>query len=165
MSRSGVLAGLSLMLATTAAGQSPGPASEDRGASLAAKPATEPSGGRCTDKDPNAVVVCGRSSERYRIDRSVLEASRAHDAPPPKPQVMADTASDSGCIGGQGCTGGVVPLIGMALVALKAADLAAKGDDWRDALRTHEDEYRLYKQAEERKARERKVRIFPTVGN
>src|SRR4051795_3792349 len=106
MSRSGVLAGLSLMLATTAAGQSPGPASEDRGASLAAKPATEPSAGGCTDKDRNGVLVGGRSSERYRIDRSVLEASRAHDAPPPKPQVMADTASDSGCIGGQSGPGG-----------------------------------------------------------
>lgn len=166
MSRGGVLAGLSLMLATTAAAQAPDPGATpaNPSSSLTTMPAA-PSAGRCTDKDPNAVVVCGRSSERYRIDRSVLEASRAHDAPPPKPQVMADTASDTGCIGGQGCTGGVVPLIGMALVALKAADLAAKGDDWRDALRTHEDEYRLYKQAEERKARERKVRIFPTIGN
>jgi hypothetical protein len=53
----------------------------------------------------------------------------------------------------------------MALTAVKAAELAAHGDDWRDALRTHEDEYRLYKEAEERKAKERGIKISVAAGS
>ena len=163
MARAGrVLISLSIALAVPAAAQTPTPPLADV-TSITHQPDV-----RCKDKDPKTVIVCGRPSERYRIDRSVLEADRERNALPPKPQVMADQGADSGCVGGQGggCTnGGVIPLIGIALAAVKAVELNAKGDDWRDAIRTHEDEYRLYKEAEERRARERKVRIFPSVGN
>jgi hypothetical protein len=121
----------------------------------------------CKSKPAAEIVVCKRQGSPYRIDPTVLQAQRAHDALPPKPPVGAETVADSGCTGGRGagCTNsGVIPLVGMALVAVKAAELAAQGDDWRDALRTHEDEYRLYKQAEERKAKERGVKIGIQVG-
>jgi hypothetical protein len=123
---------------------------------------------KCKGATREEVVVCGRSTERYRIDRSVLQAEREADAPPPKPPVTADAAPASGCVGGrgEGCTGaGVVPFVGMALAAAKATELAATGGDWRDAIRIHEDEYRLYKEAEARKKEERKPRIGFGVRN
>ena len=121
----------------------------------------------CSKGSAAEIVVCKRRTTPYRIDPTVLEAERVHDALPPKPPIGADTVADSGCVGGQGggCTnGGVIPLVGMALTAVKAAELAAQGDDWRDAIRTQQDEYRLYKQAEERKAKERGVKIGITAG-
>jgi hypothetical protein len=96
---------------------------------------------RCRSDDPTAVVVCGRSPHRYRIDPDVLAAVRSAEAPPPKPPVTADSAQTA-CVGPKCGTGGVIPLVAMALTALRAAELAAHGDDWRDAFRTHEDAYR-----------------------
>jgi hypothetical protein len=125
-------------------------------------------GAACRNAHGAEIVVCGRQSSPYRIDPVVLETQRARDAMPPKPPVGADMVADSGCTGGRGggCTNsGVVPLVGMALAALKAAELAANGDDWRDAIRTHEDEYRLYQQAEERKAKERGVKVGISAGH
>ena len=123
-------------------------------AAMATKPLS------CPAKDPAQVVVCGKAPERYRIDPNVLEANRAVEAVPPKPPLRGDEQlADSACIGPNVCTGGVIPLVGMAVVAAKAVALAAQGDDWRDAIRTHEDEYRLYKQAEQRRADVRKPHI------
>ena len=123
--------------------------------------------GDCTRNSPDEVLVCGRKTERYRIDPSVLQAEREHDALPAKPSLTADAAPSGGCVGGTGtgCTGGgVIPLVGMAEVAIKAVALAASGDDWRDALRTHQDEYRLYEEEQARKAEARKPRIGLSVG-
>ena len=125
-------------------------------------------GAACRHANGAEIVVCGRQGSPYRIDPVVLETQRSRDALPPKPPVGADMVADSGCTGGRGggCTNsGVVPLVGMALAAVKAAELAASGDDWRDAIRTHEDEYRLYQQAEERKAKERGVKIGISAGH
>jgi hypothetical protein len=113
----------------------------------------------CADESRAEIVVCAPPRNRYRIDPAVLDAQRVLEAPPPKPAVTADSAPASGCVGPDTCKSGTVPLVGMALVAAKAAALAAEGEDWRDALRIHEDEYRLYKQAEARRAKERKVRV------
>jgi hypothetical protein len=120
----------------------------------------------CKNRSPDQVVVCAPSRDHYRIDPSVLQASRELDALPPKPPVTADAATGGGCVGGrgQGCTGDGIPLIAMALVAATAAELAAKGDDWRDAIRIHQDEYRLYKEAEARRAEERKPKILFGIG-
>jgi hypothetical protein len=52
----------------------------------------------------------------------------------------------------------------MALVAAQAVSLAAHGDDWREAIRTQPDEYRLYQQAEAKRASERKIRIGIAAG-
>lgn len=111
------------------------------------------------------ILVCGKRGERYRIDPNVLEADRAANALPPKPPVHAGEATASGCVGPNACKDGVIPLVGMALAAAKAAVLAANGGDWRDAIRIHEDEYRLYKQAEERRRKERGIKIGVQVGN
>ena len=114
----------------------------------------------CPSADPAQVIVCGKAPGRYRIDPNVLEASRAVDGLPAKPPLRGDEAlADHGCVGPNVCGGGVIPLVGMAVVAAKAVALAAQGDDWRDAIRIHEDEYRLYKQAEARRASERKPHI------
>jgi len=98
----------------------------------------------CKSNDPAEVVVCGRSQQRYRIDPQVLAATRAAEALPPKPAL--DASRDSSCTGAN-CGGGTIPLVGMALAVLKAAELAVQGDDWREAFRTHPDQYQLYEQS------------------
>jgi len=111
----------------------------------------------CKSNDPAEVVVCGRSQQRYRIDPQVLAATRAAEALPPKPAL--DASRDSSCTG-PNCGGGTIPLVGMALAALKAAELAAQGDDWREAFRTHPDQYQLYEQSKASK----KARVSIGVG-
>lgn len=115
---------------------------------------------KCKNDDPKTVVVCGRSQQRYRIDPDVLAATRAAEAPPPKPALDATTAEQ--CTG-PNCGGGTyVPLVAVALTALKAAELAADGDDWREAFRTRPDQYRLYQEQHAKKGR---VSIGITAGN
>lgn len=114
---------------------------------------------RCRSEDPTTVVVCGRSQQRYRIDPVVLAATRNAEAPPPRPRLDATTAE--GCTG-PNCGGGVIPLVGMALTAAKAAVLASEGEDWRDAFRTHPDAYQVYEDA---KARTSRISIGLTVAN
>ena len=105
------------------------------------------------------MVVCGARNDRYRIDPAVLQTIRAREALPAKPPLKADAAPKGGCVGHEECKGGTVPLVGVALAAVKAAVLAAQGEDWRTVLRTHEDEYALYKEAQAREAMKRRVRI------
>ena len=149
-----LIAGLFVSAPSTAMGQSLAPTG-----STAAARSDSPSEGRCKTEDPTVVVVCGRSQQRYRIDPVVLEATREAEAPPPKPKLDATTAS--GCIG-PNCGGGTIPLVAMALTAVKAAVLASEGDDWREAFRTHPDAYRQYEDA---KARTSRISIGVTAGN
>lgn len=114
----------------------------------------------CKSNDPSEVLVCGRSNNRYRIDPAVLGAMRAREAAPPEPNRSAEAALTSpGCVGPVECGGDFLPLVAVALKTLEAATLAAKGEDWREAFRTHQDEYRLYQQSQERRARERQPKI------
>jgi hypothetical protein len=113
----------------------------------------------CKSADPKAVVVCGRSQQRFRIDPAVLAATRAAEAPPPKPAL--DATAGQPCTGSQCGGGSYVPLVGMALKALKAAELAADGDDWRDAFRTRPDQYQTY---QANKAKKGGVSVGVTVG-
>lgn len=99
---------------------------------------------RCKTNDAEDVVVCGRSKRAYRIDPEVLAASRAADSQPPKPPI--ETATTDRCVGPH-CGGATIPLVRMALAAAKAAALAAQGDDWREAFRTHPDQYQIYEQS------------------
>jgi hypothetical protein len=112
------------------------------------------------------IVVCGPGPSRYRIDPDVLAASRVREAPPLRPELSADAAApaSAGCIGPMACQGDFVPLVGMALAAARAVALAANGDDWREALRTRPDEYRLYQERQDRRARERRVRLEVGLG-
>ena len=97
----------------------------------------------CKSHNTQDVVVCGRSRRAYRIDPAVLASTRAAEAQPPKPPI--ERASTAPCVGPR-CGGATIPLVGMALTAVKAAALAAQGDDWREAFRTHPDQYEVYKQ-------------------
>ena len=99
--------------------------------------------------DSTEVVVCGRSNPKYRIDPDVLAATRAAEAPPPKPNL--DASEQIACVGDHCGGGNYVPLVGMALTAVKAAELAAQGDDWREAFRTHPDQYRAYQESKQSK--------------
>lgn len=112
----------------------------------------------CKETDPTEVVVCGRSPQRYRIDPDVLAAARAAEAPPPKPSLDATTANP--CVG-PNCGGATIPLVAMALTAIKAAELAAEGDDWKEAFRTHPDQYKAYQQSKAKGG----ISIGVTAGN
>jgi hypothetical protein len=118
-----------------------------------------PSAAPCTSNDADEVLVCAQRNQRYRIDPLVLEASRARNAEPPKPPATAEASPTMGCIGPSACKGDQIPLVRMGLVALKAAALALDGQDWRNALRTREDEYRLYEAAKARSAKARRPRV------
>lgn len=145
-----------VLIAVAAVAAQPAPAGSGPGIGPAL---TAPVAKTCKGDHPEDVVVCGKPGQPYRIDPVVLEANRAANAKPPKPPVTADSVPTNGCIGGMSCEGGFIPLVGMALVAAEAVSLAAHGDDWRDAIRKQPDEYRLYQQAEAKRASERKVRI------
>src|SRR4051794_15217628 len=114
----------------------------------------------CKNDNPAEVVVCGRSQQRFRIDPLVLAATRAAEAVPPKPTL--DATAPAPCTGSQCGGGSYVPLIPMALKALKAAELAANGDDWREAFRTKPDQYEAY-QAD--KAKRARISVGVTSGN
>lgn len=133
-----------------AAMQAAQPAPADVSAAL--KAASPTASAECAKGDGKEVVVCGRSSQRFRIDPDVLDASRARNAVPAKPPVSAEASPSSGCVGPNACGGDYLPVVGMALTALKAAELAVEGEDWRDAFRTKPDEYRLYQQSQDKKA-------------
>ena len=115
-------------------------------------------GATCKETDPNEVVVCGRSPQRYRIDPNVLAATRAAEAPPPKPSLDATNANP--CVG-PNCGGATIPLVAMALTAIKAAELAADGDDWKEAFRTRPDQYKAYRQSKDKGG----ISIGVTTGN
>jgi hypothetical protein len=119
---------------------------------------------RCRSKDPADIIVCGRPGERYRIDPNVLEAIRSAEAPPVQPPVTADSVN-SDCVGPQHCGGGTIPLVGMALTAVRAAAMAAEGDDWREAFRTRLDEYRAYQDARSRQHKGGRVSLGVSAGN
>ncbi|NUQ18422.1 MAG: hypothetical protein HOP95_08235 [Sphingomonas sp.] len=108
----------------------------------------------CKSSNAEEVLVCGRSGSLYRIDPTVLAATRAVEAPPPKPPL--DASTDQTCVGPK-CGGATIPLVAVALTALKAAELAAQGDDWREAFRTHPDAYQAYQEARIKEAKRPRV--------
>ena len=126
---------------------------------LVAKQEAQSSSAKCTGTSPTEVVVCGRSQQRYRIDPDVLAAARALETPPPKPELDATTAN--ACVG-PNCGGATIPLVAMALTAIRAGELAAEGEDWKEAFRTRPDPYKAYQDS--KKARGR-ISIGITAGN
>ena len=143
---------LVLLASSGAIAQDSSAAKQQMKLEILSKEAAPTEEGDCKRENSAEVIVCGHSNRRYRIDPTVLAATRAAEALPPKPPVSATAAEP--CTG-PNCGGGTIPLVGMALTALKAAELAADGDDWRDALRTHPDQYQVYEQ----KKNESKARV------
>jgi|tagenome__1003787_1003787.scaffolds.fasta_scaffold20931515_4 hypothetical protein len=156
-----LLLGLGGLAAEAAAQTSP---PDPQAIARALKDNTAEAPDRCTSKDPAVVVVCGRSGERYRIDPVVLQATRDAEGLPAKPP-LGDAEPDNDCIGPQHCGGGTIPLVNMALAGLKAAELAANGDDWREAFRTHPDQYQLYQDAKARAARRPHISFEVSAGS
>ena len=120
----------------------------------------------CKSTNPAEVVVCGHSHQKYRIDPSVLAAERAVEALPPKGPITVES-SQTACVGPKCGTDsfGVVPIIGIALVAARAAELAAQGNDWREAFRTHPDTYQAYQDAKTKDANQPHISIGLSAGN
>ena len=116
----------------------------------------------CDRSNPAEVVVCGRSAPRYRIDPGVLAAQRAVETPPAKPPL--DASTDQSCVGPD-CGGGTIPLVAMALTAIRAAELAAQGDDWREAFRTRPDAYNAYEEGKAKQSRKPHVTVSVGAGS
>ena len=93
---------------------------------------------------------------------SSLASRRAGDANPPQP--LLDASTEQSCVGPD-CGGATIPLVGMALVALKAAELAVEGDDWREAFRTRPDAYKAYQDAKAKEAKRPRVSVGASAGN
>jgi hypothetical protein len=159
-----LFASLGAVVASPAAAQNvPQPAAPALGNALR-NTVADPSPQDCKTNDPNSVVVCGRSQQFYRIDPNVLAAERVVEAPPIRAPLTADDAQTA-CIGPECGTGGVVPFIGMALIAATAVAMAADGDDWRDAVRTHEEEYQAYLDAKAKQKKERRIQILGGIAS
>ena len=118
----------------------------------------------CAMINPDEITVCAERNQkdRYRIDPGVLGADRAANANPRPEQKLApkEKCPPHGPI----CEGqGAIPISAIAIVAAKAAILAAKGEDWREVAGLTNDqdyeEYRAAKAREERRRRERKVQV------
>jgi hypothetical protein len=159
MSKAACLLLVAALALPAGAQQAPSAAPQELGSALSAASARP----RCDSRDAAEVVVCGHSQQKYRIDPGVLAATRAAETPPPKPQLDATAATP--CTGANCGGGNYVPLIGMALTALKAAELAADGDDWRDAFRTKPEQYRVYQQEKAKEAAKPRVSLGISAGS
>ena len=135
-------------------------AADDQTVAKAIGKATAGSKADCKRDDPDTVVVCGRSKQRFRIDPTVLAATRRAEALPPKAPLDATGAQP--CTGSQCGGGDFVPLVPMALKTLKAAELAIEGDDWREAFRTRPDQYQAYRAEQSKRG---KVSVKVSAGN
>ncbi|HEX5239208.1 MAG TPA: hypothetical protein VFW39_12195 [Sphingomicrobium sp.] len=158
-----MFAALAIPISTAASAQTAQTAIPPIGNALR-NPVTSPSSKDCKSNDPDSVVVCGRSQHLYRIDPDVLAAERAAEAPPIRAPLTADDAQTA-CIGAQCGTGGVVPFIGMALIAATAVAMAADGDDWREVFRTRQEQYQAYLDAKARQKKERRVQILGGIAS
>ena len=109
------------------------------------------------------ILVCGSPRQTYRVDPVVLAIEREREKGPPKRELDASTTVAGGdCIGPQKCGDAVLPLVKVALAALKAATLAAKGEDWKDGFRNGPTQYQRYLDEQARAKKRTKIEV--TVG-
>jgi hypothetical protein len=144
MSRAGgVLLALSFGFASSAVAQTP-PDQATADVLRYAEPSAAHVG--CKSEADDSVVVCGRRSERYRIDRSVYEASRAASANAPKPSLSAQAITEMR-YGQPLDRGRVMPTDLTKMPAEKALMMAIKGEDWRAPLLQEPDQYATFEKA------------------
>jgi len=108
----------------------------------------------CEAAEPGEVVVCGeRGGDKYRLDPDVLHVIRKAEEAANPPRPPAQIAESDPCkVGPNGCPGeGALPLLAIAMKAVEVAVTAAKGEDWREPLRTRPDQYRLYRESKEKR--------------
>ena len=99
--------------------------------------------------DAEAVVVCGRSDRRFRIDASTLATLRAiearnDNANRPRPRAITEGCSG---LGPMDACGGDIPISAIAFRAIALAVKAIRGEDLRPALQQGPTDYDLYKEA------------------
>ena len=119
-----------------------------------------PAGHACAPAGEDEILVCAEPRRKYRVDPVVLAIERESEKGPAKPPLDASTTTAGGdCIGPQKCGDAVLPLVKVALAALKAATLAAKGEDWKDAFRPRPPEYQRYLEEQARAKTRAKVQV------
>lgn len=116
----------------------------------------------CRSQDSRDIVVCAQRRQTLHLDADVVDAQRKAERASQSTSAIQPTAQASCSALPQGCGTGLagLDLANVALVVGTMAVQAAKGEDWKKALRTGgPDEYRLYLQAKhEREAREELLR-------
>lgn len=104
----------------------------------------------CRPEAPNDVIVCRqRGTNLYRIDPTVLKATRVKELAenPPRP-TDPSVVAESCAVGPIVCPGaGSVDFIGPLILLTKSLVNAAQGKDWREPFRTKPDDYQLHEQA------------------
>ena len=119
----------------------------------------ETSSNGCSSAE-DEILVCSQPRKTYRVDPVVLAIERELEKGPPKRELDASTTVAGGnCIGPQKCGDAVLPLVQVALAALKAAQLAAKGEDWKDAFRNGPPRYQRYLEEQARAKARTKVKV------
>lgn len=109
---------------------------------------------RQTIEDKTTILVCGQSSEQYRLDPDILQAEEARKAArrgaapsQPMPGAMPDTGI---CERSGGCRAlEAINWVGVAMVAAQMIDKAVKGENVGKTFVTtpQTSEYDYYKQA------------------
>lgn len=158
---------MAMILGLTAASLAPGsqpiqaapPSETARGPSKPANRQVSPpsvrkeSAAPCAMQDARSITVCAQRRQGYRLDPSVMEASREveqtnRSLSSPTPAAQAVCSSQT-----MGCGKGIesLDLANVALVVGTAALKAAKGESWQAAIKPGAaDEYQLYRQAKRR---------------
>ena len=114
---------------------------------------------RCSSTG-DEILVCSTPRQTYRVDPVVMAIERELAEGPPKPALDASTTvAGSDCIGPRKCGDAVIPLVAVALATLKAAELAAKGEDWKDAFRNGPTRYQRYVDEQARAQKRGKVQV------
>ena len=102
----------------------------------------------CRDGESNDgdITVCGRRSDRYRIDPKILAINRLAESQ--RGSGIDDATSATSCgIGLERCGSDIIPVSAIAFVIAHATVRAAKGEDWRDTFRSSPNEYQIYRSA------------------
>lgn len=101
-----------------------------------------PGNAACRGAEPNAVVVCGRRADRYRIDRAVLQSSRSAERGGGRPSATAQALAEQR---NAAPDRGQVNLTNLPKMPAERALMAAiSGGDWREPLRQGGDDYGAY---------------------
>lgn len=134
--------------AADAAGGEPGPGTTGDAPLQIAQPLSRPDCDGDAD-DEELIVVCGRKNNRYRIDPTVLAATRAREArnaprPDERTRLFKEKCSP---VGGASCGENVLPVSAIAITAVAAVVKAIKGEDLRPMLRGGPSEYETYQAA------------------
>ena len=113
----------------------------------------------CPHVTGEQVIVCGDRNQRspYRIDPVIGAMSRQQEpsvaSPPEHRRIDQEACPPHGL---KTCKGlDTIPILAIARVAAKSAMLAMDGEDWREPLRTQDDQYEVYREAKAREARRR----------